>query len=312
MASKGTGGPPHESVADLLRAYYRHVAVEDLADRSDVDMYGAFASQYKLAGNRPQGTAKVRIHTPTLSDTDWSAGGRTVVEVVVDDMPFLVDSLTMELSRQLRDVHVVIHPNFDVVRDITGELQSMTPVPDGALEPEGEAVRESWMHVEIDRLPDGDDPAVIVEDIQRVLRDVREAVEDWRKMHAQVDDIVAGLAQDPPPLDPDEVRQARELLAVARRRALHLPRLQGVPARDRATRTTTSSPSPGTGLGILRADQDMSESSFGRLPDAAKAKAREKTLLVLAKANSRATVHRPAYLDYVGVKTFDANGEIDG
>ena len=68
---------------------------------------------------------------------------------------------------------------------------------------------------------------------------------------------------------------------------------------------------PGTGLGILRADQEMS-SSFGRLPDAAKAKARERTLLVLAKANSRATVHRPAYLDYVGVKTFDANGEVDG
>ena len=229
--SKGTGGPPHETVAELLRAYYRHVAVEDLADRTDVDVYGAFASHYKLAGNRPQGTARVRVHTPTLSDSDWAAGGHTVVEVVVDDMPFLVDSLTMELSRQLRDVHVVIHPNFDVVRDITGELQSMTAVPDGALEPEGEAERESWMHVEIDRLPEGDDPAAIVEDIQRVLRDVREAVEDWRKMHAQVEDIVSGLREDPPPLDEEEVRQAAELLEWLGRRALHLPRLQGVQAR---------------------------------------------------------------------------------
>ncbi len=135
-----------------------------------------------------------------------------MVEVVVDDMPFLVDSLTMELSRQLRDVHVVIHPNFDVVRDITGALQSIEPVPDGALEPEGEAVRESWMHVEIDRLPEGDDPEAIVEDIQRVLRDVREAVEDWRKMHAEVEAVVAELRSDPPPLDPEEVRQAAELL----------------------------------------------------------------------------------------------------
>ena len=68
---------------------------------------------------------------------------------------------------------------------------------------------------------------------------------------------------------------------------------------------------PGTGFGILRADQDMS-ASFGKLPAMVKAKAREKTLLVLAKANSRATVHRPAYLDYVGVKKFDANGEVVG
>ena len=98
------------------------------------------------------------------------------------------------------------------MRDITGVLQSVRSVPDGALEPEGEAVRESWMHVEIDRLPEGDDPEAIVEDVQRVLRDVREAVEDWRKMHAQIEAIVADLRSDPPPLDPEEVRQAADLL----------------------------------------------------------------------------------------------------
>src|SRR6478609_7619415 len=176
LSRKGSGGPPHDEVAALLTAYYRHVAPEDVCDRSDVDLYGALASHWKLADNRPQGTAQVRVFTPTLSEHGWSAGGHSVVEVVVDDMPFLVDSLTMELSRQLRDVHVVIHPNFDVVRDITGVLQEVRPVPDG------EAVRESWMHVEIDRLPESEDEAAVVEDIQRVLRDVREAVEDWGKM----------------------------------------------------------------------------------------------------------------------------------
>ena len=203
VAGKGTGGPPHEQVAELVRAYYRHVAAEDLADRSDADVYGAFAAHYRLAGNRPQGTANVEVMTPTLAEHGWAANGHSVVEVVVDDMPFLVDSLTMELSRQLRDVHVVIHPNFDVVRDITGVLQSVRPVPDGSLEPEGEAVRESWMHVEIDRLPEGEDLRAVVDDIQRVLRDVREAVEDWRKMHAEVAAVVADLREDPPPLVAD-------------------------------------------------------------------------------------------------------------
>ncbi|MBJ7357864.1 MAG: NAD-glutamate dehydrogenase [Nocardioides sp.] len=308
-ASKGSGGPPHETIADLLRAYYRHVALEDLGDRSEVDLYGAFASHYKLAGHRPQGTAKVRVHTPTLSDSDWSAGGRTVVEVVVDDMPFLVDSLTMELSRQLRDVHVVIHPNFDVVRDITGELQSMAPVTDGAVQPEAGAVRESWMHVEIDRLSGGD-PSEVVDDIQRVLRDVREAVEDWSKMHAQVEDVVAGLLAAPPPLEPEEVRQAAELLEwLADEHFTFLGYKQyQLETHDDGDHLRSV---PGTGLGILRADSDMSESS-GKLPETVAAKARERTLLVLAKANSRATVHRPAYLDYVGVKTFDANGQVDG
>src|SRR6476659_8928765 len=310
LSRKGSGGPPHDEVAALLTAYYRHVAPEDVCDRSDVDLYGALASHWKLADNRPRGTAQVRVFTPSLSEHGWSAGGHSVVEVVTDDMPFLVDSLTMELSRQLRDVHIVIHPHFDVIRDITGALQSVSPVADGSLEPSGEAVRESWMHIEIDRIREGDDTDGVVEALQRVLRDVRESVEDWEKMHAQVLAIVDELGTDPPPLPEDEIRQGRELLTWLAEdhftflgyREYKLERI----GDDELLRAV-----PGTGFGILRADQDMS-ASFGKLPAMVKAKAREKTLLVLAKANSRATVHRPAYLDYVGVKTFDENGEVVG
>ena len=252
----------------------------------------------------------MRAFTPTLAEHGWSASGHSVVEVVVDDMPFLVDSLTMELSRQLRGVHVVIHPNFDVVRDVTGALQRVSPVEDGASLPEGEAVRESWMHVEIDRIREGDDPADIVDHVQRVLRDVREAVEDWDKMQAKVGEVVGELRSDPPPLDPEEVRQAGELLEwLADEHFTFLGYREYKLEREGEDDFLRAI--PGTGLGILRSDQEMSE-SFGRLPEPVKAKAREKTLLVLAKANSRATVHRPAYLDYVGVKTFDESGEVTG
>ncbi len=307
---RGTGGPAHRQVGELLRAYYRHVAPEDLLERTDTDVYGALASHHKLALSRPQGTAQVRVFTPTLSEHGWSAQGHSVVEVVVDDMPFLVDSLTMELSRQMREVHLVIHPNYDVVRDITGALQEVQPVADGQLEPEGEAVRESWMHVEVDRIREGDDPAEIVEHIQRVLRDVRETVEDWGKMHAQIEQIVQQLRTDPPPLEAEDVRQAADLLdwlAAGHFTFLGYREYQLLRQGDDDYLKAV----PGTGLGILRADQEMSE-SFGRLPELVKAKAREKTVLVLAKANSRATVHRPAYLDYVGVKTFGEDGEVTG
>ncbi|MFC7492955.1 MULTISPECIES: NAD-glutamate dehydrogenase [unclassified Nocardioides] len=308
-SGRGSGGPPHDQVDTLIRAYYRHVAPEDIADRSEIDVYGAFASHYKLAGSRPQGTARVRVLTPGPSDQGWSADGHSVVEVVVDDMPFLVDSLTMELSRQLHDVHLVIHPVFDVVRDITGSLQSVRPVADGTEHEDG-VVRESWMHVEIDRVPEGDDVAAIEEALQRVLRDVREAVEDWDKMHTQVATVVEELSAEPPEgVDPAEVQQARNLLqwladdhfTFLGYREYRLER-QGDDEYLRGV--------PGSGLGILRADQLMGATS-GRLPAAAAAKAREKTVLVLTKANSRSTVHRPAYLDYVGVKKFE-NGEVVG
>ena len=306
---KGSGGPPPDDVGDLLSAYYRHVAPEDFVGRTDVDVYGALASHYKLAADRPQGTAQVRAFTPTLSQSGWSAGGHSVVQVVVDDMPFLVDSLSMEISRQLRGAHLVIHPAFDVSRDITGALEKVQVPKPGSAPPDG-AVRESWMHVEIDRIRDGDDPADIVEGVQRVLRDVREAVEDWDKMHTQVHQIVADLASEPPPLDAEEIRQASELLEwLSDEHFTFLGYREYSLEHDGEDDVLRAI--PGTGLGILRADQQKSE-AFSRLPEPVRAKAREKTLLVLAKANSRATVHRPAYLDYVGVKMFGADGEVTG
>ncbi|MDQ6524392.1 NAD-glutamate dehydrogenase [Nocardioides sp. LHD-245] len=318
--AKGPGAPPRDALPALLPAYYRHVATEELASRSDLDVYGAFAAHHHLALERAPGQAKVRVHTPTVAENGWSAGGHSVVEVVADDTPFLVDSLTMELSRGLHEVRTVVHPTFDVRRDEAGRLVSAEPVASGSTAPAEGLVRESWMHVEIGRLSgEGDDtPEQVAADCRRVLGDVRASVDDWPAMQERVAEVVAGLAADPPPLDADEVRQAAELLGWLadehftflgyREYVLDRVAVAGEPEDD------VLRPVPGTGLGILRENPAEGDTSiaFSRLPEAVKAKAREKRLLVLAKANSRSTVHRPAYLDYVGVKTFGPDGEVVG
>jgi glutamate dehydrogenase len=258
---------------------------------------------------RPQGTARVRVLTPG-PDAGWSAGGHSLVQVVTDDMPFLVDSLTMELSALDRDVRLVIHPQVDVVRDITGALSEVHGVEDGSVAVVEGAVRESWMQVAISRVGDGEEAQRIEQALLRVLGDVREAVEDWPKMHAQAQQIIRELDIEPLPLPAAEIAQGQDLL-----RWLSDDHFTFLGYREYRLETVDGDDVlralPGTGLGILRFDQDMS-ASFAKLPAAVRAKAREKTLLVLAKANSRATVHRPAYLDYVGIKTFDATGEVVG
>lgn len=309
---KGAGAPPGEGAPQLLRTFYRHVAAEDITERSEVDLYGGAMSQYKLASHRPQGTANIRVFTPTVSEHGWSAGGHTVVEVVTDDMPFLVDSVTMELTEQSRDVHMVVHPQLLVRRDMTGELLDI--LPDDEVGTSGhlphDVFRESWMHIEIDRETEAADLEHIEQSLAKVLLDVREAVEDWEKMCRQAREIVSDLTTNPPPLPEQEIEEGKALLTwladdhftFLGYREYHL---EGE-GDDEVLRAV-----PGTGFGILRSDQDMSP-SFGKLPPLVRAKAREKTLLVLAKANSKATVHRPVHLDYVGVKTFDANGEVAG
>ncbi|CAM5430034.1 NAD-glutamate dehydrogenase OS=Streptomyces fumanus OX=67302 GN=GCM10018772_08370 PE=4 SV=1 [Streptomyces fumanus] len=316
---KGTpdtpGTPDRESVFAFLQRYYLHTAPEDLGDREPVDVFGAAVSHYRLAENRPQGTANVRVHTPTVEENGWTCS-HTVVEVVTDDMPFLVDSVTNELTRQGRGIHVVIHPQFVVRRDVTGRLIEVLPGPAHGELPHDAHV-ESWIHVEIDRETDRADLKQITADLVRVLSDVREAVEDWGKMREAAVRLAEGLPAEPAPADlraPD-VEEARELL-----RWLADDHFTFLGYREYERRADDSLAAvPGTGLGILRFDpphagedsQPVSP-SFERLPADARAKAREHKLLVLTKANSRATVHRPSYLDYIGVKKFDADGNVIG
>jgi glutamate dehydrogenase len=310
---KGASGPPGSSAEQFLRSYYRHVAPEDIIDRSEVDLYGAAMSQYRLATHRAQGTANIRAFTPTVSEHGWSANGHTVVEVVTDDMPFLVDSVTMELNDEHRSVHMVVHPQLLVRRDLTGDLKEIhtSEVQNGlGRDMPHDVFRESWMHIEIDRETDPEALEATEQALAKVLRDVREAVEDWERMNAQARQIIVDLEKDPPPLDEEEISEGKALLewladdhfTFLGYREYQLERIDD----DDYLRAV-----PGTGYGILRADQDMSP-SFGKLPPLVAAKAREKTLLVLAKANSRATVHRPAHLDYIGIKTFDENGDVVG
>jgi len=304
-------GQPRSDELAFLRRYYRHIAAEDLVDRDPVDVYGAAASHRQFAQTRPQGTSLVRVYTPTVDEHGWSSG-HTVVEVVTDDMPFLVDSVTMALANQDRSVHLVVHPQFVVRRDVAGEVLEICD--QGEADPRTaempDAVVESWMHVEVDRETDPAVQSAITDGLRRVLRDVREAVEDWPRMRQRAEEIAAELEKDQLPVSSEEVAEAQELLrwladdhfTFLGYREYLLDTVEG----EDVLRAVT-----GSGLGILRADQELS-GSFAKLPPEVRAKAREKQVLVLTKANSRATVHRHTYLDYIGVKSFDESGEVVG
>ncbi len=262
------------------------------------------------------------MHTPTVEENGWTCT-HSVVEVVTDDMPFLVDSVTNELTRQGRGIHVVIHPQFVVRRDVTGKLIEVLSDPVGGDLPQDvrdlphDAHVESWIHVEIDRETDRGDLKQITADLLRILSDVREAVEDWGKMRQAATALADTLPDEPVPADLPQlqVEEARELL-----RWLADDHFTFLGYREYQLREDDSLAAvPGTGLGILRSDphhatdEDHPVSpSFERLPADARAKAREHKLLILTKANSRATVHRPSYLDYIGVKKFDADGNVVG
>jgi len=311
-AASISGRRDHDGDEAFLRHYYRHVAPEDLVDRDPVDVYGAAATHRQMAASRPDGTALVRVYTPTVEVTGWSTG-RTVVEIVIEDMPFLVDSVTMALTRSDKAVHLVIHPQIVVRRDVAGNLLEVCDFTDNdpQLAETPDAIVESWMHVEVDRFDDEDEHRRMEDHLQDVLREVREAVEDWSRMHQRASELADELdAAGDLPVSAEERHEASELLrwladdhfTFLGYREYELDTVDG----EDVLRTVT-----GSGLGILRADQELS-GSFAKLPPKVREKAREPRVLVLTKANSKSMVHRSAYMDYIGIKSFGPDGEVTG
>ncbi len=303
-----------EGLETFLQGYYRHVATEDLLARAPEDLLGAAAHHQELAKTRPIGTVNVEVFNPEVEEQGW-ASGHSIVQIVTDDMPFLVDSVTAELTRMGRAVHLIVHPLVVVRRNAAGELEEI--IGQGARDSGVEAssgggfgvVRESWMHVEVDRESDPSDREEIATNLRRVLSDVRESVEDWPKMKAKCTEIAEALKADPPAGIPEpEVEQTRRLLDwLANNHFTFLGYREYHLAREDGTDVLTAV--RGSGLGLLRYD---SSNEGVRLSQQASAVAREPKLLIVTKANSRATVHRSTYLDYVGIKTFDEQGEVVG
>ncbi|MBA3339513.1 MAG: NAD-glutamate dehydrogenase [Geodermatophilaceae bacterium] len=286
----------------LLRRYFWQEPLEQILERSPEELFEIAVSHFAIAHTRPEGSVLVRARTVKAEDPSPLAG-RTIVEVVADDMPFLVDSVTAEISRQGRDLLEIVHPVLVVRRDITGVFQDLCDTSKPQKRPDDGLV-ESWMHLEIAEEPDSAQLKALEGDLRRVLADVRHAVEDWGKMRATVVRIARELESRPPVgIAQEDIEDAAELLRwLVDDNFVFLGYREYELSDDDALE-----PVAATGLGILRSDVDMA-SSARPLPEAAAAKAREPELLILTKADSRSTVHRPVYLDYIGVKAFDENG----
>jgi len=274
----------------FARQLYRWVAAEDVAERDPLDLYGLALGHFNFARERAPGTPKVRVYNPRFEEHGWQST-HTAVEIVTDDMPFLIDSVSMELNRRGFGVHLMIHPVLGVRRDDDGELLEILPQPPSDSPEEG-VLAESVIHAEVARQTD---PAKLHElelHLGRVIGEVRAAVEDWAAMRNQALDVAGELRSAPSPASSEDVA---ETVAFLEWLEAHNFTFLGYREYDR------NGPQ-GPGLGILRGPLEREDAGPSPAP----------RLLTLTKANSRATVHRPSYLDYVGVKRFDADGNVIG
>jgi glutamate dehydrogenase len=314
MAARGAAiaaefGQDPERVQIFLRHYFRHVDAIDVGERSVSDLLGLVESHYRLAARRPAARATIAIKTPVLAEDGWTAGGATVVQIVTDDRPFLVDSITMEVLRQGWSIREVFHPQFLVRRDLGGTMHGIVRASEAAEDPE--VIRESWMHLEILPPLRSDTPESLVPDLEQglleVLRLVEEVVEDWARMKTRSSETIELLKDSTLSAERgEEAAQAIELLDWLNDNHFTFLgyRQYQLVTDDRAVQLV---PVPATGLGLLRGDNDA-PGAFHALPRPGT----RPRLMIITKDNEKSRVHRPAYLDYIGVRTFGEDGQASG
>ena len=159
---------------------------------------------WRFGERRRPGQAKIRVHNPDPAADGWSSP-HTIVEIVNDDMPFLVDSVTGAINASSRVVHLIIHPILTVARGPDGRLCDI-------LEPGAPGTRESWMQIEITSEADPADPARLTQTLSGVLADVRAAVTDWQPMRQVLREVAAELSARPPPVPAAELSEAQDFL----------------------------------------------------------------------------------------------------
>jgi glutamate dehydrogenase len=291
--------------AEFIAQYYRGVAEEDLAEYDTGELAGAALAHLRFAATRKGNRPLVRIYNPSAAEHGWSSP-HTVVEVTVDDAPFLVDSLGMVLSQAGLTIHLMVHPVLSVRRDRSGVLTDME-----VERANGEKFRrESWQRIEVDRIADSGRHRELEQRIHRVLTDVRLAVQDWQAMRQQAVSVAQQLGEsfgDTPSHEVKEVQALLEWMASNHFTFLGYREYQ----LQRGDSEDVLLPLAETGLGILRA-RDKTPLEGTRLSGQTRAYARSPQAITITKANSLSTIHRASYLDYIGIKRFGTDGEVCG
>ncbi len=298
-------GAEAQRQSSFVSAYFENTDPDEMAARGPATLYAIANAHWRLldAPHAAQ-NARLRVFNPTLAE-DGFVSEHTVLQIVHDDMPFLVDSVTMAINRSSRTAHWIVHPLMSVARDAAGRVTRASSVAAASALGQKDPI-ESLILVECDRIVSESERQALGQELTRVLGDVRSSVQDWLAMLERVQKV-SDAAKDSP-LSGDSRQEGIDFLHWLQDR--HFTFLG---ARDYELRRDAVGVSliacPDSGLGILRGPAQTLETL---LPSEAVALMESNELVLVTKAMTRATVHRPAWLDYIGVKRFDAAGQLVG
>lgn len=294
-----------EIVEQFACNLYGNMSSDDLSQRNDSDLYGAALSLWHQLNDFKGDEPLIRVYNPELSKHGWESR-HTIVEIIVKDLPFLVDSVRMALNRNGMASHLLLHSPMGLVRDKKNQVTDIK-----SADAKDISEHATVFLIEIDRQTEASVMTALKEELLSVLDDVALSVADWQPLQDKLQSVIKDLSKRNVPKVNDQLKEGKAFLEWL---ADHNFTFMGYRSYtlDAVKGDYVLTPEDDTSLGLMRKSVGKDALELSSLPESARAEALGEKLLILTKTNSKSRVHRPANIDYVGVKRFDKNGKVVG
>lgn len=290
-------------VTQLAQHLFSNVSHDDLTQRNESDLYGAVVSLWHHINEKKADEISVRVFNPTVSRQGWQST-HTIVEIVVPDSPFLVDSVKMALTRLDLSSHLMLHNPTQISRSDSGSVVGVSS---------GEGVFQSLFHIEVDRLSSKAEMTALKTELLDIFTDTSLVVNDWLKMVERLKEVTDQVEQQKDSI-PVDGQRFDETLAFLRWLGEHNFTFMGYKEYDLASVNgdTELQPTKEQGLGLFANSDRVRNVKLSEFSDSARLEAKKPYVLIVTKGNTASRIHRPAYNDYIGIKKFDKNGKVIG
>ncbi|WP_340678107.1 NAD-glutamate dehydrogenase [Paraglaciecola sp.] len=295
-----------ERVIKFSKILFKNISKDDLDNRSDSDLYGATLSLwnefYDYRGEKPF----IRVFNPEIAKHGWQST-HTIVEILVQDSPFLVDSVRMALNRLGITAHLLLHSPISMRRDKDHKFVSF----DGAVKGQADSFKQTVFLIEVDRQTNKKDLDKLNAELLSVVNEVSLAVTDWQAMRERLAEIIQEFPNSASSLSEHVKNESLKFLNWLYDHNFTLMGYRRYSAKAIKGDYRWGADNDSS-LGLMKNSKSERDRVLSNIPDSARTEALSQNPLMLTKTNSRSRVHRPAYMDYVGIKRFDDHGNVVG
>lgn len=292
-----------EIVRHLAQHLFSNVAYDDLRKRNESDLYGAIISLWHhICESGPKKTS-INVFNPAVSKDGWQST-HTIIEIVLPDSPFLVDSIKMALTRLGLTFYFMLNGPMQVARDKNNDVIGLN---------NGSGDFTSLFHIEVERLSADADMKKLHDELKQVLGDAAHIVRDWKAMSQQLEAVIKEIEVNKDTI-PEDNERCDEIIEFLRWLGKHNYTFMAYKEYDlvKTDDEMELKPSAAPGLGLLASPHRVRAVNLKRFTDEARLEACKPYLLIVTKGNTLSRIHRPAYTDYIGIKKFDKNGVVIG